>query len=362
MGRAIVVLALALAVVFGLRAPMGNVGLGFAGASVGCSSSGGALDPKDCAACHRPIADRYALSAHAKADDSPVFHALRDGAPENTRAFCDRCHSPRHDRGERGVGCLACHGVVGNQGTENARFIEGDDDTVQGPTGPTGAGAAHRTRKESFVTSAELCGTCHEVNGGGAFVETPYTEWSNSPAHAQGIACPKCHMAKTPGDPSSGFDRGVIAPNVPERDIGDHAFRAADGGLLDHAARLAITRTQGNASITLTNRNPAHSLPAGARFIRRLTLVVTSSDGATANWDLGDRLLENGSETVDPIAADGHEIRALDAATERTFYFAATGSVDAKLVYRSYDDRLLARLGLDPSLSSPRVIAEATSP
>lgn len=348
-------IAIAIAVVLGARAPGASLALG-------CSSSGEALSDATCVGCHRSISERHGLSAHAKAEDSPVFTALRGRASPEARAFCDRCHSPRHDRGERGVGCLACHSVVGNQGTANARFIEGDEDAVQGPTGATGAAAGHRTMRQPFVTSAELCGTCHEVAGGGAFVETPYTEWSRSPAHDQGLACATCHMAKVPGDPTSGFARGAIATGVPERDIGDHAFAAADGGLLDHSASLALDRTGDRTTITLTNRNRGHALPAGARFIRRLTLVATSSDGASQSWDLGDRMLLGGRETFDALAADGHEVRALDAAAARTFAFDATGAIDVKLVYRSYDDRLLEALALDRSLSSPRVIAESSMP
>lgn len=358
MRRILIVIALAIAVVLGARTPTST----HASLALGCSTSGEPLSDATCVGCHRTIADRHGLSAHAKAEDSPVFVALRGRASPEARAFCDRCHSPRHDRGERGVGCLACHSVVGNQGTANARFIEGDDDTVQGPTGATGASAGHRTMRQPFVTSGELCGTCHEVAGGGAFVETPYTEWSQSPAHAQGLTCAECHMARVPGDPTSGFARGAIAPGVPERDIGDHAFVAVDGGLLDRAATLALARNGDRTTITLTNRNPGHALPAGARFIRRLTLVATSTDGASQSWDLGDRLLVNGRETFDALAADGHEVRALEADSARTFTFDAAGTIDVKLVYRTYDDRLLNALALDPSLSSPRVIAESSVP
>jgi hypothetical protein len=343
--RFFVVIVLAIAILFGVRAPIGGT---IGGAAVGCATTA-SLDEASCRGCHAEIADRHALSAHARSADSPVFAALRDNASETTRAFCDRCHSPRHERGERGIGCLACHGVVGNQGTANARVIQGDEDTVQGPTGSTGLHAAHVTRREAFITSAELCGTCHEVAGGGAFVETPYTEWSRGPAHDGGLACPTCHMAREPGNPSSGFARGAIATDVPDRDIGDHAFGGAAAGLLDRTAKLTIARTGTHVTIALANGNAGHALPAGARFIRRLTLVASTADGATASWDLGDRMLRNGSETFDPEAT-------------RTFELDGTGAVSAKLIYRTYDDRLLDHLGLDPSLAEPRTIGSATLP
>jgi hypothetical protein len=341
---------------------IGAIALGAQGpvarGTIGCTTTT-TLDPTACRSCHTAIAERHASSAHARADDSVVFRALRERAPATTRAFCDRCHSPRHERGERGVGCLACHGVVGNQGTANARFIQGDDDTVQGPTGATGHAAPHATRREPFTTSAELCGTCHEVAGGGAFVETPYTEWAQSPAHAQGTPCAQCHMAKTPGDPTSGFARGAIASGVEDRPLGDHAFPALEGGLFDRAASIAIARQGSKVALTLKNENPGHALPAGARFLRRLTLEVTASDGASASWELGERMLLDGVETFDALAADGHEVRALDASATRTFTFEAGGAVQARLVYRVYDERVLATLGLDPALAEPHVIASS---
>lgn len=354
MRRGIGVAAVALAAVLGGRGPGVVVGASVAG----CASTT-TLDPGTCNACHVSIAQRHELSAHARAADSPVFRALREAAGDTTRTFCDRCHSPRHEHGERGVGCLACHGVVGNQGTANARFIQGDADTVQGPTGTTGRAAGHATRREPFTTSAELCGTCHEVAGGGAFVETPYTEWSSSPAHAQGTTCAQCHMAKTPGDPASGFARGAIASGVEDRPIGDHAFPALEGGLFDRAATLSLERDGANVVVTVKNQNPGHALPAGARFLRRLTLEASADDGTSASWELGDRMLLGGAETLDPIAADGHESRALDAASARTFAFPTAGRVTARLVYRAYDERILERLSLDPTLATPRTIAEA---
>lgn len=344
-------LGLALALAALVAASSGGVG-----ATLGCSSAP-SLDPGTCASCHQAISDRHAISAHAKADESPVFRALVARAAPSVRPFCDRCHSPRADRGERGVGCLACHGVVGNQGTSNGRFLV-DDALVQGPTGPTGAGrSAHGTRREPFVTSAELCGTCHEVDGGGGFLETPYAEWAASTAHRDGIACAKCHMAKVPGDPTSGFARGSIAEGVPERDIGDHAFPGIEAGLFDGAAKLTAECVDGAPVVTVENARAGHSLPTGARFARRLTLV--GSDGTT--HELGDRLLLHGSETIDVLGADAREVRAIPSGDARAFSFPASAT-RVELVDRRFDERILRDLGLASALAQPRVVSAIDVP
>jgi hypothetical protein len=322
----------------------------------GCAASPQITDDSGCTSCHGTIAARHALSGHARATESPVFQALVARASGSTRAFCNRCHAPG---GGKGIGCLTCHRAIGNQGTANARFIEGEPDEMLGPYDVSSP--AHGARKHAFVTSAELCGTCHQVEGGGAFHETPYDEWKGSPAKAQGITCARCHMARKPGDPTSGFEAQALAPGSALRDVGDHAFVGPGPELLADAASLDVVADGSHLRVTLGNRNAGHALPSGTRFLRRLTLEV-DVDGAPADRiELGDRMLEGSNETLDPLAATALEVHALDAGATRTFDLRPAGThVEVRLVYRKYDPRILEALSLDPGLAEAFTMASRT--
>jgi len=319
----------------------------------GCAASERITDDSGCASCHGTIAARHAQSGHAKATGSPVFQALEARATPSTRAFCNRCHAPA---GGTGIGCLTCHRAVGNQGTVNARFIEGDPDEMLGPYAVSSA--AHGARKHSFITSAELCGTCHQVDGGGAFHETPYDEWKASPARAQGTTCAQCHMAKKPGDAASGFDTQTLVPGGAVRGVGDHAFVGPGPELLEDAASLDLAVDGAHLRVTVGNRKAGHSLPSGARFLRRLTIEVDVDGAPAERFELGDRMLLAGQETFDPLAATSVEVRAIDAGATRAFDVETVGKhVEVRLVYRKYDPRILTYLGLDPALAEPFTMA-----
>jgi hypothetical protein len=57
---------------------------------------------------------------------------------------------------------------------------------------------------------------------------------------------------------------------------------------------------------------------------------------------------------VDPLTATSLEVHALPAGASRTFDLEPAGRhVEVRLVYRKYDPRILAALGLDPGLAEP---------
>ena len=57
--------------------------------------------------------------------------------------------------------------------------------------------------QSDFVTSPELCGSCHDVfNFPGLRIEEAYTEYLSSPAAEQGLRCQDCHMGPEPGVPA----------------------------------------------------------------------------------------------------------------------------------------------------------------
>jgi hypothetical protein len=134
-----------------------------------------------CAGCHPAQAEQHALSRHAAAEASPVFRALRDRADTD---FCDACHRP--------IGCIDCHAAVGNEAVKNGLMLWNEEGPVRGPTG-VAPGAPHATRRSEYLTSSDLCGTCHQVEGPAGFAETPYTHWLHSPAAARKQTCSDCH-------------------------------------------------------------------------------------------------------------------------------------------------------------------------
>ncbi|MBI5516368.1 MAG: hypothetical protein HY909_21465 [Deltaproteobacteria bacterium] len=337
-----------------------------------------------CAGCHPTQARALASSRHSRATESDLFRALRARASTADRAFCDGCHTVHDVPGEEGAGCVTCHQAGGNRGVSNARLVLDLQGPVRGPFGS--ATSAHRSAPGDFLRSADLCGTCHEVQGPGAFVETPYSEWSASPAAQSGITCAGCHMARSPGDPEAPRERGPAAVGGPDRALTDHAFvgpehqRAAE--LLGRSASLAMHVVPNGATlrveVTMTNRNTAHALPSGARFARELWLEVRAltDQGTTVlagapedprRVELGDRVTRNGLPAL-PTASDPPEVRALPAAGSRTVTLELPASVGgspvraltAVLRFRRNDPRLRQALGLPPDPTGPLDLAAVT--
>ncbi len=350
-----------------------------AGAALGCSASAVDAEPTDasCGGCHADIAARFATSAHARASDSPVFVALRARATPEQQTFCDRCHAPHQAEGERGVGCVTCHRAVGNEDTQNGLLIDGASDTMGGPYADADPGAAHRAAARPFVSASELCGTCHEVSGPGAFHETPFSEWSASPAKATGTTCAGCHMSTVPGNPSAPPLREALVPGGKAREVRDHAFAGPEDGLLAGAATVTVTVADHAAdhedvSVHVVSRLLGHALPTGARFLRDVHVSVTATDElggehALEPESLSDAMTDaKGAPTFDPLAAASQTVRAIPAGgtldftrqVPAAFGGARVVSVTARLVWRRYDPAVLAALGLDTSLGEEVPVSE----
>ncbi|MFO0606236.1 MAG: hypothetical protein U0324_23885 [Polyangiales bacterium] len=346
----------------------------------------------ECATCHAGHAAAFATSAHARAAESELFRALAARADAPTRSFCDRCHAPHKAPGERGVGCVTCHAAVGTRGVSNGRLVAGDPDVMLGGFDaiPT---AAHGSRRAAFTRSADLCGACHEVAGPGALVETPYSEWSRSPAAAVGVTCADCHMASTPGT-SAARPQEPAATGGPPRPLSDHAFVGPEhpraGELLGRAAAIELAVHGRDAAsidvaVTVVNRNSAHALPSGARFAREVWVEVAAvdarggrhvvtggldADGAPlredARIELGDPAVAHRGG-VPVLGADGPTDRSIPAAGRRSWAVrvsavwdgAATTAVTARLRYRRNAWALRAALGLAPDRAPPVDLAQA---
>ncbi len=268
-----------------------------------------------CASCHPVQAEAFASSRHADADGSGLFRSLRDEAPDP--AACDVCHAPAE-----GWSCLTCHAAAGNQRTADGLLLLDPTGPVRGPTGREDR-APHASAADGFLTDSALCGTCHELDGDGAFHEQPYTRWTESRAADRGERCQDCHMSPEPGV-AAARPLGPMADGAADSPLADHGFvglQRAPRALFQAGLDLEPTAT----GVRLEN-HAGHALPDGAAFTRELWLEGRDEDG---RWSgevhlLHPRLLDAaGHPTLDPFAADRVELRGLLPDETREVPFAA---------------------------------------
>jgi hypothetical protein len=209
-----------------------------------------------CKDCHPRQYEEWRTSMHAYAAKSPVFDAMalkafRDSSGE-VGTFCTGCHSvqgtldgepgdtqadERSDFSREGITCDVCHTAtahaipIGN----TSLFFE-TDAPKQGPYETT-AVDGHEGMQSDFITSPELCGSCHDVfNFPGLRIEEAYTEYVDSPAAAAGQRCQDCHMGPEPGVPAErewGPSAEVIGQTYPDREMSSHLFVGPDYSLID---------------------------------------------------------------------------------------------------------------------------------
>jgi len=328
-------------------------------------------DPSACAGCHPDHVDDFTTARHATANNSDLFVALRAREPATRQSFCDTCHAPGPGLGgtAQGLGCDTCHRATGNRETANARLLHDLDGPLRA-VAPSGR-APHATRAHAFVADATLCGTCHEVRGGGAFDEPAFTEWSTSPAGRAGVSCATCHMparANTAG--TARRDHAFVGP--------DHAL--ADT-LLGRSTRLEIAALGApsgairTVDVVVHNDNPAHSLPSGVRFAREVWVTAEALDAQdnplpgpqeAPRIDLGDRPVDASGARVLPHAAVRSEHHAIGPGatgryTLRLPWPEGAVRVRARVFYRRNAAWLREALGLPPLPEAPRVLATAVT-
>lgn len=248
-----------------------------------------------CGSCHTEQQAALDASAHGPAETAlfSTLHARADSAA------CDSCHRPEpglHD----GLDCTTCHAAVGNAGEGAGQVVLDWFGPVRGPRGS--AGGPHDSDQSGFLTSSELCGTCHEVDGPPGFVETTFSEWQESPAAEAGLSCMDCH-----------FD--------------DHRLRGlqSDGGALIADTLLLEADS---ARISLTNRSTGHAVPAGAAWSRLLQLEFDTGSVVV----FSPRLTRRGEDVDSPLRATRSTARGLDALETRAWPWPAT-STRAELVW-----------------------------
>ncbi len=208
-----------------------------------------------CASCHPKVFWEWAVSNHAYASISPMFHkfeqAISDLASGTIGTFCVRCHQqigtqmgePREaalwDRSaisREGITCVTCHRVSAQFGKVNGeRHIEPGD--INQPVYNSGVGSNYgevvgkaaeygvstapgkpgtpihgAPIKFDQISKSEFCVSCHQVAvHPGIKLEVVWEQYRGSPAAKEGITCQQCHMGKSPGEPDAGYDSWPIA-------------------------------------------------------------------------------------------------------------------------------------------------------
>lgn len=339
--------------------PAGILGLAMAQVALpGTSSVSVAMAPADgCESCHGSFDP--AESAFGSWSGSPMAHAARNPLflSALTEAekdipgvgdFCLRCHAPAAWLSGRcvpsdgsallpedgGVGCSVCHRMDPSPWQRNGQYVIGEDLVYRGPYDTA---APHAVQRGDWISSAELCGACHDLRNplvvrrdlDGTSMNMPfpeqttYTEWASS-AFIQRQTCQDCHMPEVEGQVA---EQGPVRPDRSRHAFaGGNTFLLAAIDFLEPGLGLAETLARGRArteaalreaatleivdapeqamrgapfSITFRITNETgHKLPTGYPEGRRVWLSVAAP---ALGLDRG-RFDEARGEPIDPVA------------------------------------------------------------
>jgi hypothetical protein len=136
--------------------------------------------PSTSCGCHGGLVAQWEQSMHAKALDDPLYlHKLEKANAETDGAigpFCETCHgavaamageldgrtfSPQ---GGEGVTCTLCHQTTGRQEGRigNTSIVVNPDGTMRAQFDDA-VSPFHDSAFSAFHSSAEFCGSCHNV-------------------------------------------------------------------------------------------------------------------------------------------------------------------------------------------------------
>lgn len=307
---------------------------------------------EDCGTCHEAQRAQWQGSRHAASARSPVFEAMLAPVEKAwgtaAKARCVACHAPGHG-GDEGIGCVTCHAAVGNRGERNGALVVDLDAPLAGPGGDVDT-PAHRTTTRGFLSSASLCGTCHEVHGPGLLEEPTLTEFRASP-FGSGDRCLGCH-----GGEGESQDHRFVGLDPPWGAPPEMAARAAEDarGLLERALCLEVQHDEAGVKVTLVSEQTGHAVPTGITALRDVWVDVEWTDALGHRvvqprvMELGARLTRDGVEVALFTDATLIEPRGLSPGESRAWRAPpGSHSVVATLKARAVRASALSALGLD---------------
>jgi hypothetical protein len=238
-----------------------------------------------CGECHGKMEQEWRHSAHARADVSPLYRAMRAGA----RAMdCERCHaplrrlSPADPAAAEGVTCDVCHTFAGVQlgRPGGGGFVLHPEESVRyGPLCDAKQHYFHTMGCSPLHRDGTFCAACHDLrlpaaDGGTIGIYQEYAEWRDEAAASDGRSCQQCHM---PGE------RAEVAVGSPMREsVRGHDFQLR-GALLRLAlsGRAVISARAGgwHVAVSLSNTGAGHSVPSGLPG-RQVVIAVEAVDVA----------------------------------------------------------------------------------
>ena len=330
-----------------------------------------------CGECHGRTEAQWRSSAHAQADTSPLYRAMRVGA---RTASCDRCHAPLRTvaAGDpiaaEGVSCDVCHTISSVQVSRvgGAGFALHLDDAVRyGPLCDAKPHYFHTMGCSPLHEAAEFCAACHNwsvqlPSGGTLAIYPEYKEWLEESASGAGTSCQSCHM---PGE------RAEVAVGWPERSgVPLHTFLGR-GDLRRRAligrARVSIAAGKLTVHVALTNSGAGHAVPTGLpeRQLRvSVELVDNAGRIAAREEHVYGRTLVDATGKVVPFYEATREladtrIRAGET-REDTFVLlaAAVGQLRVSVAWRPISPSLAAKLGVTPPPDEPVLAASLALP
>lgn len=227
-----------------------------------------------CGSCHAAQKADWSVTAHARSAASPVFLALLPRVEAAwgpaAKARCVACHAPGFG-GDDGIGCVACHGAVGNRGARDGALVVSVDAPLAGPRALSNA--AHRVEPRPLLRSAQLCATCHEVTGPTLLDEPTHTEFAAT-RFAAADDCVGCHV-----DTRGGTHRLVGVD--PPWGLGPvEAAQASERSRALWAKALSLSVEEGPAGlqVRLENTGAGHAVPTGATHLRDVWVDVEVVD------------------------------------------------------------------------------------
>ena len=217
-----------------------------------------------CGQCHTQIYRAWSTSAHASADRSASFVAMR-----GERADCDTCHAPLAAESLPGITCDGCHLARAGKAPGAGLQLAIDDVVRYGPLCDAKDTYFHKMGCAPEVSASSYCAACHELRLGALPIYTEYEEWQHSSYAADGTTCQGCHMPP---------DRTQVATGAGEREVAAHGFLGVSGGLRQQAVELVATvDAAGVVTTRVHNSGAGHAVPTGLPG-RQLVVRVIALD------------------------------------------------------------------------------------